>query len=40
MSLGLCAIIEVLDARIPAPGGNHGNLATVHHLTPVTLKTQ
>ena len=35
-----CCKVEVLDAQIPAQGGNHGNPATVHHLTPVTLKTQ
>ena len=33
--------VEVLDAQFPArQGGNHGNPATVHHPTPVTLKTQ
>ena len=35
-----CGKVEVLDAQIPAQGGNHGNPATVHHPTPVTLKTQ
>ena len=40
MSLGLGAIIEVLDVQIPTQGGNHGNPATVHHPTPVALKTQ
>ena len=35
-----CGKVEVLDVQIPAQGGNHGNPATVHHPTPVTLKTQ
>ena len=29
----------MLDAQIPSQGSNHGNPATVHHPTPVTLKT-